>query len=308
MPDGDDISIEEKRVYAGSAGRTDVLLASADGLVRVAVSGDKVGQFSMVDPSPARDVAVLPRAAGPDRLAMATDEDLFVAAFDGDDPQLEPTGIGPSAAVGLVGPSDADAFLAATDDGGIVVVPPEASDGPGVETVGTVPDPRAVDSGLVAAGDGVYRLTSRGSQAVEAGGTDGGSTLRLEHVGLSDVRDVAGAGVPLAGTADGLYWLANGWRDALDRPIDVLAADGEGHALAAGPDGLSVHRGREWDGDSWDESDLPVGGNATALGYGPGIALAATDGGALCVDAGDGWRHQVVGVRDVSGIAVRSVE
>ncbi|MFA9516533.1 hypothetical protein ACERIT_04845 [Halopenitus sp. H-Gu1] len=332
MPDGDDISIEEKRVYAGSAGRTDVYVASADGLVRVAVSGDKVGHFSMVADVSARDVSVLPRSNAPDLLGVATGEDLLVATIEGDDPTFESAGIGASTAVGLTRRArdgaapreesgtrmgrDGGAFLAAADDGEIVLVGADSGDGeagaPSLDvtlaSVGTVTDPRAVDAGMIAAGDGVYRTAGLGSEAIESGAKNGGTGRRLEHVGLSDVRDVAGAGVPLAGTAEGLYWLANGWRDAIDGPIDVVAADGEGHALAAGPQNLRVHRGHEWGEESWDQSDLPVDGAVTALGYGPGLAIAVTDGGALCVDAGDGWRHQIVGVRDVSGIAVRPVD
>ena len=83
MPAEDDISIEEKRVYAGSAGRTDVYVASADGLVRVAVSGDKIGEFGMAADVTARDVAVARRPAAPDVLAVATPEDLLVGAVDG---------------------------------------------------------------------------------------------------------------------------------------------------------------------------------------------------------------------------------
>ena len=58
-PAEDDISIEEKRVYAGTAGRTDAYVPTESGVVRVALSADKIGAFDMVARGPARDAAVL---------------------------------------------------------------------------------------------------------------------------------------------------------------------------------------------------------------------------------------------------------
>ncbi|MUW16012.1 hypothetical protein GJ633_16520, partial [Halorubrum sp. CBA1125] len=71
-PAEDDISIDEKRVYAGSAGRTDAYVATGAGVVRVALSADRVGAFDMVARDPARDVTVLARRDAPDVLAVAT--------------------------------------------------------------------------------------------------------------------------------------------------------------------------------------------------------------------------------------------
>ncbi|QHS17761.1 hypothetical protein GWK26_11735 [haloarchaeon 3A1-DGR] len=338
MPAEDDISIEEKRVYAGSAGRTDVYVASADGLVRVAVSGDKIGEFGMAADVTARDVAVARRPAAPDVLAVATSEDLLVGAVDeaadgrkpvgGADEELEPVGVGPATAVGLPGPTrnrsgdgahEADAparFLAATADGDVVSVRVDDGTEGGFETtvLGSVDDPRAIDSGLVAAADGVHRATAAGGGAIGGSGDGtigeaGGQNRRtgLEHVGLRDAADVAGEGVPLAATGDGLYWLANGWMEAIEATTSHVAADGEGHALAATDEGLFAHADADWSRDAWEHRSLPVAGAVTALAYGPGIALAVTDAGALCVDAGDGWRHQVLGVREVGGIAAHAV-
>ncbi|WP_449272134.1 HVO_0234 family beta-propeller protein, partial [Halorubrum halophilum] len=78
-PAEDDISIEEKRVYAGTAGRTDAYVATESGVVRVALSADKVGAFDMVAREPARDVAVLARDDGPDLVGIATADGLHVA-------------------------------------------------------------------------------------------------------------------------------------------------------------------------------------------------------------------------------------
>ncbi|MFC7185725.1 HVO_0234 family beta-propeller protein [Halorubrum yunnanense] len=301
-PAEDDISIEEKRVYAGTAGRTDAYVATEGGVVRVALSADKVGAFDMVAREPARDVAVLPSEARADLVGVATGEGLRVAAV-GDTPEFEPVASDPLVAVGV----HDDAFLVAGEDGGIDRI---AVDGEGsVSTsahAGTVSDPRAIDGPLVAAGDGVYQVS---------GGDGTGSDPALAAVGLDDARDVAGSGMPLAATGSGLYWLGNGWMTALEGVAEAVAADGDGHAMAVVGGEIRVHGAEEtaggtdaWDDETWRVADLPVDEDAVALGYGPGLSVAVTAGGTLCVDAGDGWRHQVVGVRDVEGVALAVVE
>lgn len=292
MPAEDDISIEEKRVYAGSAGVTDVYVASEVGLVRVRVSGDMIGEFAVVHRTAARDVAVRPAGNGHGRVAVATTEGLLVGAGDANSDALElrPAAFDRSAPV-AVG-ADRNGFLVAGADGAVHRV---TSDGRDPTRLGTVEDPRAVDPPLIAAADGVHRAV------------DGFDDAGLENVGLADVRDVSAAGVPLAATGDGLYWLGNGWMTALDGPFAAVAADGEGHAIAAG-DGLSVHDGGAWDADAWTRVDLPVPGSVAAVGYGPGIAVAVTGSGAVCVDAGDGWRHRSVGVTGIGGVAVAGRE
>ncbi|MFC7325613.1 hypothetical protein ACFQMF_13610 [Halorubrum rutilum] len=307
-PAEDDISIEEKRVYAGTAGRTDAYVATGNGVVRVALSADKVGAFDMVAREPARDVAVLPRDGDPDLVGIATADGLRVAPV-GDDPAFEPVVPGSAVAVGVLD----DAFLVAGEEGGIdrVAVGGAASDlaaasDPAATSIGTASDPRAIDGPLVAAGDGVHRV--RGSRG-------GGGDPDLAAVGLDDARDVAGAGMPLAATGSGLYWLGNGWMTALEGSAEEVAADGDGHAMAVVEGELLVHAGEEdedgtdaWDDDAWRATELPVDEDAVALGYGPGISVVVTAAGTLCVDAGDGWRHQVVGVRDVAGVALAVVE
>ncbi len=340
-PAEDDISIEEKRVYAGTAGRTDAYVAADVGLVRVAISDDLVGEFELAGRDPARDVAVLPnaivhgqrseRAAGPDGaerpiertshdlLAVATDDDLAIAllgagsAMD-DELRFIGAGVGSSVAVGI----HDGGFLVAGADGTVSRVtvsvagfgsresPQLTATDVTVARIGEVADPRSIDGPLIAAGDGVHRVVSRG-------GSDA-----VEPVGLDDVRDVAGSGIPLAATADGLYWLGNGWMDALGGSFDVVAADGSGHAMAGGDGTLWVHAGDpagaeitgsdEWDADAWSRADLPVDAPIAALGYGPGLSVAVTETGAVCVDVGDGWRHRTVGVAGVSGVALSAVD
>jgi hypothetical protein len=301
-PAEDDISIEEKRVYAGTAGRTDAYVATESGVVRVALSADKIGAFDMVARDPARDAAVLPRRDAADLLGVATPDGLRIAPV-GDDLAFEPVAVDPVGSKSLVavGVHD-DAFLVAGEDGEVdrIEVGDDVAD-PTAASIGAVSDPRAIDGPLVAAGDGVHRVT---------GGDGANATRSLTAVGLNDARDVAGVGMPLAATDSGVYWLGNGWMTALEGDASAVAADGDGHAMAVVDGDLFVHEsdGGEWDTETWGVTDLPVDEEPVALGYGPGVSVAVTDAGTLCVDAGDGWRHQVVGVRGVAGVALAVVE
>ncbi|ELZ41037.1 HVO_0234 family beta-propeller protein [Halorubrum tebenquichense] len=296
-PAEDDISIDEKRVYAGSAGRTDAYVATGTGIVRVSLSADKVGAFDMVARDPARDVAVLARDGSTDLAAAATPDGLAVAAV-GEDPAFSSVDDDPAVAVGPARGRDGsrDGSLLVAREGGAVERVAFADGGTAVASttrLGSVAEPRAVDGALVAAADGVYRVAGGG----------------VEDVGLDDARDVAGAGMPLAATGAGLYWLGNGWMTVCEGAAEAVAADGDGHAMAVVEGELFVHSGAgEWGDETWEPTDLPVDEEAVALGYGPGVSVAVTAAGTLCVDAGDGWRHQVVGVRDVSGVALAAVE
>ncbi|MDB9280242.1 hypothetical protein PN416_09945 [Halorubrum ezzemoulense] len=292
-PAEDDISIDEKRVYAGSAGRTDAYVATGTGIVRVSLSADKVGAFDMVARDPARDVTVLARGGGPDLAVAATPDGLSVAAV-GDDPAFESVDDDPAVAVGVAG--GRNGVIVAREDGAIERVEFERGGAAVASTtrLGSVADPRAVDGALVAAAGGVFQVGDEG----------------LTDVGLDDARDVAGAGTLLAATGAGLRWLGNGWMTAREGDATAVAADGDGHATAVVDGDLLVHAdaGGGWGAETWAPTALPVDETPVALGYGPGVAVAVTDAGTLCVDAGDGWRHQVVGVRDVAGVALAVVE
>ena len=137
----------------------------------------------------------------------------------------------------------------------------------------------------MAASDGVYRLSASG----------------LDHVGLSDVQDVAAHGTPLAATAEGLFSLGNGWQQVATGAFRRVGSDGHGHAHAIGDNGLLRRDGAS---DEWNADTLPVDSRVVDVAYGGGVVAAITENGTLCLTAGDGWRHQLLGVRGVRALAV----
>ena len=298
-------SLDEKRVYAGGREATVVFVAADVGLVRVSVADDLVGEFSLVHRGPVRDAVVVDG-----RVAIATGEDvLFEGDRDRGSPSETPstddavaffeTGFGPATAVGASGGTVSDSggdggrlVAAGAGDGRIAVYDPDE----GWEDRGTVEDVRAIDGELVAAAGGVHRL-------------DG------THVGLDDARDVSSAGTPLAATGSGLYYLANGWMDALDGSFGVVASDGHGRAMAATADDLyeRVTGGSDAAGGAgaaiggeWRVVELPVEGVVADVAFGAdGTTYVLMESGALLVDAGDGWRHRSLGLAGARAIAVR---
>lgn len=257
MP-GDDIGLDEKRVYADSEKTTTLFVAAGVGLARVSVSGDIVGEFTLERRGTATDVA-----SGGGRLAVAADEDVLV----GTGGEFAETGFGPADAVGYH-----DGFLAA--GGGRI-----ARYGEGWRTLGELEAVRSIGGDTVAADGGVYRL-------------DG------SYVGLEAARDVTTAGPVLAATEDGLYYLANGWMDALEGPFHAVAAAPDGRAHAAGADEFYEREDGEWHA-----VELPVDETVTDIAYGEGTYLL-TDDGTILVSVGDGWRHRTLGLQNAAALAV----
>ncbi|WP_440772287.1 HVO_0234 family beta-propeller protein [Natronorubrum sp. DTA28] len=296
-------AIEEKRVYGGREGALEVYVASAIGVVRVRVAGDTVGEFGLCDRTPARDIA----ATG-ETVAIATDEDVQVLDIERGDREARAaeadanesdetfvgTGFGPAVAVGTHG-SD---LIAASPDGDVARLPAEADtdsepheweflEHNGVATV------RAIAGGLVGTDSGVYRVH------------DG----ELDHAGLSDVRDVSAAGVPLAATADGLYKLGNGWMEALEGSFEIVAADPQtdpgrltrAHAVS----GEAIY-GYDADAETWTEYDRSTE-SIVGIGYGKTVYAVTERGSFLSAtpdDSAGPWRSQTIGVGDVTGLAV----
>lgn len=317
-------TLTEKRVFGAKSGTTDVYVASELGLVVVTVSADRIGEFGLSYRASVTAVAV-----DADRVVLGTDTGVLVGdrlvdgRKDGEtdaaraidtasaadtDRESETAGTADTARVADTDGAAARFEPIADDRIGSVVAAGIGPTGPLVadatgsvfgvgETelthVGDTDGVRAIDGGLVAAVDGVYRAHN---------------AVGLDHVGLTDVRDVAGHGVPLAATAAGLFWLGNGWMALEKNPFDRVAADGHGHALAVGPAGLRRRVPRAGDaavdGSGWVSADVPVESRVVDVAYGGGIAAAITDDGSLCVDAGDGWRAQPLGIGGIRSLAV----
>ncbi|OLZ42447.1 hypothetical protein A6E15_16410 [Natrinema saccharevitans] len=274
-------SIEEKRVYGDREGAITAYVASATGVVRVRVAGDTVGEFGLCERRPARDVATTDEA-----VAIATDEDVRVARLeDGEDTEtFAETGFGPAVAVG----ADGGELFAAAPDGRIARRPAGTEEWTDLEGEG-VAAVRAIDGDLVGTDDGVYRVR------------DGG----LDHAGLTDVRDVSAAGVPLAATAEGLYKLGNGWMPIREGPFDAVSADprSEPGRLArayaiAGEEIYGYAGDDEW--RAIEDASEPI----VDVGYGE-TTYAVTEAGTFLAAGEDGWRPHPIGVREVTGLAVR---
>lgn len=280
----DGISIDEKRVYGGKSGTTVVFVATGAGLARVEVSGDLVGEFGLSHRGTVHDVA---GAGG--RLALATDDDVRLGTGE----MFRQTGFGPVTAVGWH-----DGALHAAGDGRVARFDPdgdpaaEATEGPVAgewHTCCEIDDVRALTDDHVAAADGLHRL-------------DGAP------LGLSDVRDVAPE-VPLVATGDGLYYLGNGWMDALSGEFRAVAAAPDGRAHAATPDALYV-RAPGSDGygpDAWAAVELPAPGPIVDIAYGEAVTCAVTAEGTVLATAGDSWRDRSIGLPDARRLAVPGV-
>lgn len=279
-------TIDEKRVYDDAAPPTPVFVAAEQGLVVAHLSDDAVGEFGLAQRGTTRDVAV-----GPDgTLVLATDDAVLVAP-DADPDRLHETALGPATAVSTVdGPERS--VVAADESGRIARLPiPDGGfdpESPPMESdwtdLGTVEGVRALDGRLVAASNGVHRVTASG----------------LDDAGLDDARDVAARGAPLSATGEGLYELGNGWMLAREAAHEAVATDGErAHAVAA--DGTVL--GRSTGGGEWTELDLPTGDRIADFAYTDVAVVAATESGSLLANAGEGWRSRAVGVTGVRSIA-----
>ncbi|AFK17979.2 hypothetical protein E6P09_04295 [Haloferax mediterranei ATCC 33500] len=269
-----DLSIDEKRVYADKTGKKTVYVAASVGVVGVDVSDNLVGGFRIDHRCDPRDVA-----GSPGEVAVATADDVLLV--QGDD--YHELGFGPTTTVGF----HRNRVVAADETGRIA-----RFDESGWTDIGEVGEVRALDGSLVAAEDGVYRISDEG----------------LTHVGLDDAHDVsdpagrlgAAEGTPLAATEFGLYTLGNGWMDAIDGRMTAVASMPDGRAHAVGPDGIVSREGEVWVSDP-----IPMDETVVALAHDARAVYAVTDVGTFCVrTTASDWRTQVLGL-DAVGVAVR---
>jgi hypothetical protein len=263
----------EDRVYADRAGNDRLVVASDAGLTRVAVANGRVGRFSLERRCTPRDLAV-----GSGWIAVATDEDVLLRRGDG---AYVETGFGPAVAVG----ADGDDLIAADEDSAIrrsLAVDP-ADPGEWLPLADVDAPIRAIDGGLIAAGDGVYRLHADG----------------LDHAGLDDARDVSAAWTPLVATGEGLFRLGNGWLREVAGEATVVAAHADGRAGAVVDGRLHEREAGEWVARGID--DEPV-----ALCHGQRPYAVTADGTVLSADpdAADGWRRRALGLPGVVAAVV----
>lgn len=251
-------------------------MATSPGLVAVAVSNGRVGDFGIaLECSPADLAAAADtQAAVPYPLAVATDQDVLVAATAQVD-ALEPTEFGPATAVTV----HDGRVLAAASDGELA-----AYRGSGWDTIGELPGPATgFDGDLVGTPAGVFRLV------------DGG----LRPAGLADVTDVArAAGMPLVATTDGLYELGNGWLDVLEGTFELVTAAPDGRAHAAGPAGCYTR-----DDGCWTSLELSGDSPVAAVAYGP-RTYVLTAAGDLYVQADPEWSRTPLGIDGPVGAVV----
>lgn len=299
-------TIDEKRTFADRTGATDVFVASAIGVVRVRASDGIVGEFGLVERCDARDVTAswppTERLSSGDRgsstdtpiLAVATGADVLVGMADheaagGARIGFEATDFGPAVAVGF----HEGTLLAAGPDGALARRVEGSWERIDVDSPLSV---RAIDGDLIGTDRGVYRVS----------GTDrshGRGAVGLSYAGLSGVRDVSAAGVPLAATGEGLYVLGNGWIRVVDGPADAVAAAPESdpgsltRAYAATGTTLLSRDDGTWDAVT--EADDPI----TAVAVDESVYAVTGTGTVLSVGS-DGRRSQSIGVPDVTAVAI----
>lgn len=264
-------SIEEKRVYDTSAGKTDVFVATGVGIARVECSGGLVGEFELVHRCTGTDIA-----ATEGQIAVGTEADVLVWRGE----EFVSAEFGPAIAIGFH-----DGLIA----GGSTRI---ARYTEGAWTDLRVADqPSTVSSfagPLVGTEDGVYRITNG----------------ELSSVGLENVRDVSVAGAPLAGTATGLYQLKNGWDLVLEKPVHWVESDGT-RVYVGTDDGLFIRskRSQGEPSNQYEQVTLPVSERIAGVAYGESTYAVTVDGTFLIESEGE-WRARSIGLPDVCGLAV----
>lgn len=270
--DGD--SADDERLLFGERREERTLLAGSDlGVTRIDVAAAQVGQFSLLERCPVRDLA-----ADGATLVVATDEEVFERTEDG----LDSLGFGSAAAVGID-----DEWVYAADDSRVARLDratlSTATAGEW-ETLGTVEGPRRFVGNWLAA-DRLVRV---------------GDGLEIEE--LADVHDCSQDG-SLVATATGLFERHDGGfqRVLAGEATAVVAETARAHAVVDG-------RLYERNGETWVEQETPEA-EPQLLAYGETLVVVDNEGTvhvaadpAVTHDGHGGWRSQAIGLRGVTGL------
>lgn len=269
---GEDAS-EERSLFEPRDEGARAYVASDLGVLTVDVGPDRIGEFSLSERCQARAIGV-----DESLVAVATGDSLLIGADEG----FAPTGFGPAVAVGI---ADGAVFGAGPDGRVARCVPdgshPETTDW---AKLGTVSEPRRFDGQLLAASDGVYRVTEA-----------------LETVRAVGARDVTSDG-PQVATDDGLFRSVSGeWQ-----------CEHEGVATAvAGRHAVDNQGLLKRTGDGWTRVTSPATLDPVDLVAGDCLYAVTEDGAFLmsvpserATDGQGGWRSRMLGVRGVTGLAV----
>lgn len=269
MDDSDELdATADRRLFEESAGSRFALVASELGVARLSISGDRVGRASLLERCTATSVAT-----DSERVLAGTTGGVL--AGPGLDRLGEPFEV---AAVGV-----GSQLLAAGNDGVVSVW--EGVDG--WNAVGSVDAPARFDGPLLAAEDGVYRVTSG-----------------CEPLGLDRVADVAHGEESFAATADGLYRRVEGdWALEHDHPT-VAVSTGGGGVCAVDDRGVVERTDGVWQRSESPTSlvDIATDGDVYAITEN-GTLLAAVDPDRAS-DGQSGWRTHAVGLRGVVELAL----
>lgn len=266
-------SLDEKRVFSERTGTRTAMVAADIGVISVSVSGGRVGEFGLEHRCKARDVCTYDG-----RTAVATAEDVLI--------EYDATNHGEAVAVGWFMGS----LIAAAPDGTV-----SWYDTDRWTPIGIVEGPTAIDTELVGGSGGVYRITEGDCRSV----------------GLSNVQDVAVAGVPLAATTDGIYALGGGWTNEHEGNFRAVASGPGGRSFAATGEAVYERTGIVAD-DSRSEGNVGLWRSIEDGGQGVvdiattvGLTLTIAADGTLRTNAGDGWRDRALGLEEPRAITLR---
>ncbi|AAG20334.1 hypothetical protein PNQ29_09285 [Halobacterium salinarum] len=276
-------AIRDDHVFVEDTDAHVAYIAAGLGITAAHIGASTVGEFALEHRCDARDVAATRLG-----VAAATADGVVLSTAPPDSSFAD---IGFPAAVAVTGFDGT--VLAADEDGRIAQYDPDAGawTDRAVLTDATV---RALDADLVAATDGVHRLTDAG----------------LADAGLDDAYDVSAPGVPHAATSEGLFALGNGWREAATGAFRTVAADpasaapgATGVAHAATPEACFEHRT-----DAWQPCrDIAPSDAARVVDatYAVDTTILLTAAGTLIVVDGDGdARHRSLGLPDAAAVTV----